>query len=60
MHVSVQECVAIQKATLWIFYGQPAHNKRAGFLFEFSSNTGLLRILRTECIQRASESFFSF
>ena len=35
MHVSVQECVGIQTAKLWIFYGYPARNKRAGFLFAF-------------------------
>ena len=40
MHLSVQECVEIQTsallAILWIFYGHPARNKRASFLFEFS------------------------
>ena len=35
VHISVQECVGIQTATLWIFYGHPARNKCAGFLFEF-------------------------
>ena len=34
MHVSVQECVGIQTALLWISYGHPARNKRTGFLFE--------------------------
>ena len=40
MHVSLQECVGIQTATLlatlWISYGHPVLNKRGGFLFEFS------------------------
>ena len=35
MHVSVQECVGIQTATLWISYGHPSRNKRDGCLFEF-------------------------
>ena len=34
MHVSMQECVRIQTATLWIFNGHPERNKRASFLFE--------------------------
>ena len=34
MHLSVQECVGIQTATLWIFYGHPGYNKCVGFLFE--------------------------
>ena len=34
MHVSVQECIGIQTATLWISYRHPAQNNRAGLLFE--------------------------
>ena len=32
--VEYNDVVEIQTATLWIFYGHPACNKRAGILFE--------------------------
>ena len=44
MHVSVQECVGIQKATLWISYGHPVRNKCAGFLFELHFTITLIVI----------------
>ena len=50
--VSVQECVGIQTAallvTLWISYGHPARNKRAGYVFEFYLSITLAMI----CIYR--------
>ena len=68
----MKQCVGIQIAallvTLWISYGHPARNKRAGYLFEFIyqslslwfEHPGPLPVLRTECGLRVSESFFLF
>ena len=49
MHMSVQEYVKFPTATLWISYGHPARNKRAGFLFEaqFIITLNMIRIYKT-------------
>ena len=52
--VNVKECVGIQTVallvTLWISYGHPARNKRAGYLFEFHLSITLAVILISRTI----------
>ena len=69
MQVSVQECAEIEIAILCEFPMDTHCTTNAlAFCFNYISQlpslyfeyTGLLRILRTECILRVSESLFSF